>query len=105
MDVGQWALVGFFAWLGWRMLKAMDSKHNKPMFCTACGHEGESATRTRGNMAIEVVLWLCFIVPGLVYSLWRQGSREPVCSSCGSTALVPPDSPVANATRRALNNT
>ena len=103
MDVGQWVLLGFFCWLGWRMLKGMDSSKNKPMFCTACGHEGECETKTRGSMAIEIVLWLCFIIPGLIYSLWRQGSRTPVCASRGSTALVPPDSPMANATRRALN--
>jgi len=104
MDVGQWLLLGFLVWVGWKILKGFDSKHKKEMFCTTCGHEGETETRTRGNMAIEVVLWLCFIVPGLIYSLWRQGSREPVCSKCGGSALVPPDSPVAKATRKALAN-
>jgi len=55
-------------------------------------------------MAIEVVLWLCFIIPGLLYSLWRQGSRQPVCAKCGGTALVPPDSPVAMASRKVLQS-
>jgi hypothetical protein len=43
---------------------------------------------------IELILWICFIVPGLIYSFWRLSSRYDACSCCGSTALVPVDSPV-----------
>jgi hypothetical protein len=43
---------------------------------------------------IELILWICFIVPGLIYSFWRLSSRYNACGCCGSVALVPLDSPV-----------
>jgi hypothetical protein len=56
-------------------------------------------------MLIELVLWLCFAVPGLVYSLWRINSRHQACSACGSRALVPTTSPVAKAQKKRLTQT
>jgi hypothetical protein len=104
MDIGAILLLGFLGWVGWKMLKSFDKGHNKHMYCTTCGHDGDSETKTRGSMAIEVALWLCFVIPGLIYSMWRQGSRQPVCAKCGGTALVPPDSPVAMASRKVLQS-
>ncbi len=70
------------------------------MYCTTCGHEGPGKTVTRGAMLIEIVLWLCFLVPGLIYSIWRHSSKYKACASCGRRALVPPSSPVAQAAKR-----
>jgi hypothetical protein len=64
-------------------------------FCTTCGRRDNSRTRTRGRLAIEVLLWLCFIVPGLIYSIRRLSNRSEVCPNCGSATLVPFDSPAA----------
>lgn len=64
--------------------------------CTACGYVGEPATATKGSFGVELVLWLCFIVPGLIYSIWRLSSRHDACPSCGQTALIPAGSPMAN---------
>jgi hypothetical protein len=61
--------------------------------CADCGVRGDPATNTRGSVWIELVLWLCFIVPGLVYSLWRLTSRQKVCPECRSSNLVPVNSP------------
>ena len=69
------------------------------MYCTACGTEGRGKTKTRGSLLIEVVLWICFLVPGLIYSLWRHSSKHKVCGACGAAALVPLNSPVARAAR------
>lgn len=74
----------------------------KPKFCTTCGHEGGTESKTRGNLLIEIVLWLCFLVPGLIYSIWRVSSRHDVCASCGASTLVPPDSPMAKAQKKSL---
>lgn len=63
------------------------------VICAACGTRGTPATHTRGSFWLEVVLWLCFLVPGLIYSIWRLTSRQKVCRACGSTELVPVDSP------------
>lgn len=64
------------------------------MVCTSCGHCGAPKLQTRGSMAIEVVLWLCFLVPGLIYSLWRLSPRRKVCQACEAPSLVPPTSTV-----------
>jgi len=61
--------------------------------CKTCGWMGKPRTETKGHFAIEVVLWLCFIVPGLIYSLWRLGSNYDACPLCKSTLLVPASSP------------
>ena len=91
LDFGQWLLVGFFAWLAWLILRP---KPGEDRVCTTCGHRGTSAIITKGSIWIEVVLWLCFIVPGLIYSIWRMTSRREACQVCGSSTLVPVDSPV-----------
>lgn len=61
--------------------------------CTRCGTVGRLRTRTKGSFLIEVMLWLAFIVPGVLYSLWRLTTRARVCAACGSDALVPVNSP------------
>jgi hypothetical protein len=63
--------------------------------CTSCGYVGEPKTMTKGSIAVEIVLWLCFLVPGLIYSIWRLSSRYDGCPSCGQITLIPVDSPMA----------
>jgi hypothetical protein len=63
------------------------------IICTNCGHTGNPTKHTRGSFLIELVLWLTFIVPGLIYSLWRLTTKERVCRKCGSSNLVPADTP------------
>ena len=66
----------------------------KTMICTKCGTAGPPQKTTKGSFLIEVLLWLCFLLPGLLYSLWRLNTRKATCSGCGSGNLVPVDSPV-----------
>lgn len=65
-----------------------DVKH-----CLTCGHEGRTGKVTRGSFLIEVILWLCFLIPGLIYSIWRLGTRHEACTNCGSVSVVPLSSP------------
>jgi predicted RNA-binding Zn-ribbon protein involved in translation (DUF1610 family) len=65
------------------------------MYCPQCGAVGAGKRRTKGSFLVEVILWLCFIIPGLLYSLWRVSSRETVCAKCGATGIIPADSPKA----------
>ena len=71
---------------------AVNSDH---MYCTMCGHSGDTATVTPGSIWIELILWMCFLVPGLIYSSWRHNKRHESCEKCGSTAIIPADSPRA----------
>lgn len=65
----------------------------KRYVCTNCGHVGSPFYEAKGNPAIEVLLWLFFLIPGLIYSLWRSQSRYPVCPKCQSPHMIPGDSP------------
>jgi len=68
---------------------------SQKLICSACGHIGSSKTAVKGSLLIELVLWCFFLIPGLIYSLWRSGSRHKTCPKCGSTNLITLDSPVA----------
>lgn len=78
------------------------SKGGKVRHCMTCGVDDQAKSVTRGSLAIEIVLWLCFLVPGLIYSIWRLTSRYEGCAACGSKTLIPFDSPAALAHRKSL---
>lgn len=61
--------------------------------CTTCGNQGKPATRTKGNIFFEIILWLFFIIPGLLYSIWRLTTKEKVCPKCKNPTMIPLDSP------------
>ena len=63
--------------------------------CTSCGYAGKPETITKGSFLIEVILWLCFLIPGLIYSIWRLSSRYKGCPNCGQSTLIPRTSPMA----------
>jgi hypothetical protein len=60
-----------------------------PYICPSCGTRGLPATKTKGSIFIEIILWLCLIVPGLIYSIWRLTTRQKVCPSCGNAGMIP----------------
>lgn len=64
------------------------------MICSRCGARGQPKNRVKGSFLIEVVLWLCFLVPGLIYSIWRLTSKAKVCPTCGAEAMIPLNSPM-----------
>lgn len=65
----------------------------KDLICSRCGTRGQTKTVTRGSFFIELILWLCFLIPGLIYSIWRLTTRHEACRSCGSIEMVPVNSP------------
>ena len=70
-------------------------EHGMAKVCKDCGTVVAKPARvTKGSFLIEVILWLCFLVPGLIYSLWRLSTRKDACRACHSTNLVPTDSPM-----------
>ena len=100
-SLSHWIIVGVVVYVLYRII-ARSGASGKPAYCKTCGHSGATHVKTPGSLGIEIVLWLLLIVPGLIYSVWRISARKPACSACGSTDLVPPDSPVALAARRQL---
>jgi len=46
-----------------------------------------------GSLDIELVLWLCFLLPGILYSIWRLSGRKRACPTCRGSSMIPVDSP------------
>jgi hypothetical protein len=70
------------------------------LYCPNCGTTAQPTRVTKGSMGIELVLWLFFLVPGLIYSIWRLSSRYDACPACKSGGMIPVDSPRARAALR-----
>ena len=58
------------------------------MTCTDCSRRGIPATLLEGSDLLEMLGWLCFGLPGLVYCRFRHSVRIKVCTDCGSDNLV-----------------
>jgi hypothetical protein len=62
-----------------------------------CGDCMELSRRTKrkvpGSIIIELILWCCILVPGLVYSIWRHTAIKRVCLHCGKDSLVRMNTP------------
>ncbi len=67
---------------------------NTSMICAKCGTIGAPNKAARGGCLVELALWLFFLIQGLIYSIWRRTGPKNACPSCGSTDMVPIDSPV-----------
>ncbi len=78
----------------------------KPVqYCPNCGTVAAPVKLTRGSIWIELVLWILFLIPGLLYSIWRLTTRQRVCPACKHPNMIPTDSPRAQeATRRPAMN-
>ena len=65
------------------------------MYCPNCGTWGRPKTYTKGSFALEVLLWLCLLLPGILYSVWRLASRYKGCPICKAPNMLPEHSPKA----------
>jgi len=62
------------------------SKHK--FVCVTCKTQMTPKTKTPGTFLVELGLWFFFILPGLIYSLWRISARKKVCSQCENPHFV-----------------
>lgn len=100
-SLAHWLILGL---IGFVLFSVFSGKGGKVKYCKTCGHTGKTESHTPGNLAIEIILWLCFIIPGLIYSIWRLSSKTAKCEKCGGKELVPTDSPVAIAANNSVKN-
>ncbi len=56
--------------------------------CTSCNSTTVEGIR-KGNGWIEFVLWLAYIVPGIIYSIWRRSGEPSSCPTCKKESLKP----------------
>jgi hypothetical protein len=66
----------------------------KQSICTTCGFVGYPKKYCKGSFLLEVVLWLCFLVPGFIYSIWRLTSKYDGCPACKNASMIPVDTPL-----------
>jgi len=59
--------------------------------CVQCYQTGKA--RLPGSGLIELILWCCYLVPGLLYSIWRRGKGGFICPYCKTSTMVPLHSP------------
>ncbi len=57
-------------------------------YCMTCSRTTKNP-QIKGRGWIEFILWLCYIVPGLVYSIWRRSGNPSVCPLCERGTLIP----------------
>ena len=63
--------------------------------CAKCGKQGTPTSTIKGNIILEIFLWLMFLLPGIIYTLWRLSTRKySVCPSCSAQEMLPLDSPM-----------
>jgi len=61
--------------------------------CANCGYIGRPKKYTRGSFVIEVFLWLLFLLPGIIYSIWRLTTKVKVCPKCKAPNMIPENTP------------
>jgi uncharacterized membrane protein YqaE (UPF0057 family) len=66
----------------------------KELVCPSCGYVGSQRSYTKGSIWVELFLWLCLAIPGLIYSIWRLSSKYKGCPKCKNPGMIPADSPV-----------
>ncbi len=72
-------------------------------YCLDCGFVGDPKQNTPGTCSLELKLWLFFVIPGIIYSVWRRLARYRGCAKCGNRHLVATDSPIAQDALRRLS--
>lgn len=100
-----WAMLALIVYILLIAVKGLIGAGGKEMHCLDCGTQGKSEIHTPGHRFIEIILWICFIIPGLIYSIWRITARKHACRACGSQRLIPPNTPAAIAHKQQLSYT
>lgn len=57
--------------------------------CKNCGYRGKAKMRVKGTFALELLLYLLFIIPGIAYTAWRKSNQYTECPRCGAPYMVP----------------
>jgi len=64
--------------------------------CKQCGTAQYGEHVLPGSGWIEFVLYVVYIVPGIIYSIWRRSKKRPTCRACGSRDVVSLSTPVGS---------
>lgn len=73
--------------------------------CSDCYNIGIPKKYIKGSIWIEIILWICYIIPGVIYSLWRLSTKTSGCELCGSSNIIPSESLMAKKIIKKINET
>jgi hypothetical protein len=90
--------------------------NDKEHICLACGHVGYPKKIANGSFAVEIIIWVLFIliaasssywilVAPLAYSASRTFIRKNICELCKGAQIIPADSPNGQALIASKNST
>ena len=60
----------------------------KKYVCMECSCQRDPIWVKRGWLIVEIVMWLLYILPGVIYSIWRRVRKQQVCPNCLNPAMV-----------------
>jgi hypothetical protein len=63
------------------------------VICANCGQIGKTRINTPGSGVLEILLWVLFLLPGMIYTAWRLNKRRELCRACGSADVIPLSTP------------
>lgn len=71
---------------------------SRSLVCTSCGQETVRPDRVKPGTGWLTATLLClFVVPGVVYWVWRTAMKEDRCPMCRRATLIPSASPIGRA--------
>lgn len=61
----------------------------REIHCTQCKYEGKAKTIHKGSVVLQLFLFLCGIVPGVIYTIWRMtAGKYSGCPDCKGANVV-----------------
>ncbi len=61
---------------------------SRKYICMECGCQRDPVKAKRGLLVVEIFMWLLYIVPGVIYSIWRRVRKHEICSKCRMPSIV-----------------
>ena len=56
--------------------------------CKNCGNISNPKNRNKGSILVCIVLFLFFIIPGVIYLLWMLSNPIKICKECNGVNTV-----------------
>jgi hypothetical protein len=65
------------------------------IICRNCGNIGFSKEVIKGSLWITIILLFFYILPGIIYEIWRGTTKVFCCPKCNSQSIIPANTPAA----------
>ena len=72
----------------------MAKKTPYEVFCNRCGTVGLCKYIRPGNTIVEVILYFFYLLPGFMYTTYRNHKQYTACAVCESADVIGANTPV-----------